>query len=87
VQARIVVDTQGAKLAQQTRSRASTLTTRELEVLRYIARGLSKKEIAQTIHLSPKTVSCHCTNVMTKLGIHDRVELARFAIREGLAEA
>ena len=65
----------------------STLTNREVEVLRYLARGLSKKEIAKTMHLSVKTVEHHSASVMRKLDIHDRVELARYAIREGLAEA
>ena len=87
VQARIVVDSSGTHLATKKRSRVSTLTPRELEVLRYVARGLSQKQVAETMHLSVKTVHCHCTNLMTKLDIHDRVELARFAIREGLAEA
>lgn len=87
VQDRIVVDARGTRLAEPKRSRVSTLTPRELEVLRYLARGLSQKEIASTMHLSVKTVHCHCTNLMTKLRIHDRVELARYAIREGLAEA
>ncbi|MFT7669560.1 MAG: DNA-binding NarL/FixJ family response regulator [Planctomycetota bacterium] len=64
----------------------STLTNREVEVLRYLARGLSKKEIAKTMHLSVKTVEHHSASVMRKLDIHDRVELARYAIREGLAE-
>lgn len=87
VQSRIVVDAQGARLAEQSHSRAATLSTRELEVLRYIARGLAQKEIAEIMHLSPKTVHRHSTNLMMKLDIHDRVELTRFAIREGLAEA
>jgi len=87
VQARIVVDAQGAKLAHPQRSRVSTLSERELEVLRYIARGLTKKGIARTMHLSVNTVNRHTANIMAKLDIHDRVELARFAIREGLAEA
>ncbi len=87
VRSRIIVDSSGAKLAQSGKSRVSTLTAREIEVLRYIARGLSKKEIAATMHLSVKTVDRHCANMMTKLDIHDRVDLARFAIREGLAEA
>jgi len=87
VQSRIVVDSTGARLAQQRQSRVSTLTPRELEVLRYIARGLSQKEIAQIMHLSAKTVHRHGINLMEKLDIHDRVELTRFAIREGLAEA
>jgi DNA-binding NarL/FixJ family response regulator len=87
VQARLVVDSSGLRLASQQQTRISTLTPRELEILRYIARGMSKKEIAETIHLSVKTVDNHSTSLMTKLDIHDRVELARFAIREGLAEA
>jgi DNA-binding NarL/FixJ family response regulator len=86
VQSRIVVDERGVHLAGG-RSRASLLTARELEVLRYLARGLPKKEIASTMDLSVKTVSRHTENLMEKLDIHDRVELARFAIREGLAEA
>ena len=86
VQSRIVVDNGGARLAETGKTRASTLTPRELEVLRYIARGLSKKDIAAIMHLSVKTVDNHSTSLMTKLNIHDRVELARYAIREGLAE-
>ena len=63
------------------------LTPTELAVLRMIARGLSRVEIAQAMHRSPKTVDNHRAAMMEKLGIHSRVELARFAIREGLAEA
>ena len=87
VRARIVVHKRGALLSYDSRSRASTLTEREVEVLRYVARGLAKKEIARTMHISVKTVDRHSANIMNKLEIHDRVELARFAIREGLAEA
>lgn len=87
VQGRIVVDAQGARLARKKQSRASTLSERELEVLRYLARGMAKKDIARTMHLSVNTVNRHTANIMTKLDMHDRVELARFAIREGLAEA
>ena len=47
---------------------------------------MSKKQVAQTMHLSVKTVERHSDRLMNKLDIHDRVELARFAIREGLAE-
>jgi DNA-binding NarL/FixJ family response regulator len=87
VRSRIVVDRDGATLGEDAKSLVSTLTTREVEVLRYIARGLSKKEIANIMHISAKTVDKHSTNLMSKLQIHDRVELARYAIREGLAEA
>lgn len=69
------------------RSRAAILTKREMEILRYLATGMSKKEIAGTLRLSVKTVDNHSTNLMSKLDIHDRVTLARFAIREGLATA
>jgi DNA-binding NarL/FixJ family response regulator len=87
VQERLVVDSTGVHLAAEGATRASTLTSREMEVLRYIARGLSKKDIAAIMHLSVKTVDNHSTSLMSKLNIHDRVELARYAIREGLAEA
>jgi DNA-binding NarL/FixJ family response regulator len=87
IRSRIVLDPKGVKLTSDSKSRASTLTARELEVLRYLAHGLAKKEIAKTMHISVKTVDRHSVNLMNKLDIHDRVELARFAIREGLAEA
>lgn len=60
------------------------LTNRQLEVLRHLARGDSVKEIAKQMHLSQKSVDSHKYRIMNKLRIHDRVELARFAIREGL---
>jgi len=87
VEARIVADASGTRLVGNSRSRLSTLSERETVVLRYIARGLSQKEIAKVMHISPNTVNRHCNNLMAKLDIHDRVELTRFAIREGLAEA
>ncbi len=87
IRVRVVKTDKGFSLEQGAKTRAQTLTDREIEVLRYLARGLAKKEIATIMHLSPKTIESHCTRVMDKLDIHDRVELARYAIREGLAEA
>lgn len=87
VRSRIIAGDGEVKLAGSEQTRAATLSDREVEVLRYLARGLSKKEIATTMHVSVKTVEGHAQKVMDKLDIHDRVELARFAIREGLAEA
>ena len=58
----------------------------EMEVIRYLSRGLPKKEIARIMSLSVSTVNNHTANLMRKLEIHDRVELVRFAIREGLAD-
>lgn len=68
----------------QAKTRLASLTERELEILGYLARGWSKKQIASALSRSVKTINAHCSNIMTKLEIHDRVELARFAIREGL---
>lgn len=67
-------------------SKFSMLSSRELETLRYIAKGLSKKKIAPLMHISVKTVDKHVTQLMSKLEIHDRVALARYAIREGLVD-
>jgi DNA-binding NarL/FixJ family response regulator len=86
VQSRLVIDSDGVHLGES-RGRAASLTNREMEVLRYIARGMSKKEIAKTMHLSVKTIENHSASIMSRLDIHDRVELTRFAIREGLIEA
>jgi len=87
VRSRIRVCSDGVRLAEAATSRISTLTPREIEVLRYIARGLAKKQIAYTMGVSVKTVDRHAANLMSKLQIHDRVDLARFAIREGVTPA
>lgn len=68
-------------------SKLQSLSTREQQVLRMIGKGMSRMEIAETLCRSPKTVDAHRAAIMEKTGIHDRVELARFAIREGLVEA
>jgi DNA-binding NarL/FixJ family response regulator len=68
-------------------SKLDVLTPREQEVLRLIGRGLTRAEIATSLHRSPKTVDGHRESIMQKLDIHDRAELVRFAIREGLVEA
>ncbi len=86
VRRRIVIDSSGVRLSTMGRSRIATLTPREKEILQYIAKGLGKREIASTMHLSIKTVDHHQTRLMRKLDIHDRVEIVRFAIREGLAK-
>lgn len=62
------------------------LTPREDEVVKLIAEGHSSKEIAQTLTISVKTVERHRANVLAKLGMRDRTELTRYAIRAGLIE-
>lgn len=68
-------------------SKLQALTPREQQILRMIGKGLSRAEIAKTICRSPKTVDAHRASIMQKMNMHDRVELARYAIREGLVEA
>ena len=62
------------------------LTQRETEVLRLVASGLSYKQIAQRLTLSHRTVQNHVQNTLNKLQLHNRVELARYAISRGLDE-
>jgi DNA-binding NarL/FixJ family response regulator len=62
------------------------LTPREQEVVKLIAEAHTNAQIAQVLHLSEKTVESHRANVLRKLGMRDRVELVRYAIRRGLVE-
>jgi two-component system response regulator NreC len=62
----------------------STLTEREVEILRLLAEGLSNKEIGDKIFISHRTVDTHRTNLMKKLDVHNVAGLIRFAIRNGL---
>ncbi len=66
--------------------RSSELTPREEEVVKLVAEAHTNKEIAEILHLSEKTVENHRSNAMKKLGMRDRVELVRYAIRRGLIE-
>ncbi len=66
--------------------RTSELTPREEEVVKLVAEAHTNKEIAEVLHLSEKTVENHRSNAMRKLGMRDRVELVRYAIRRGLIE-
>ena len=63
------------------------LTPREEEVVKLIAEAHTNSQIAQVLHLAEKTVESHRANVLRKLGMRDRVELVRYAIRRGLVEA
>ena len=62
------------------------LTPRELQVLKLIAEAYTSKEIAQELVISLKTVERHRQNILDKLGMSDRVELTRYAIRRGLIQ-
>jgi DNA-binding NarL/FixJ family response regulator len=66
---------------------ATTLTTREREVVALVARGYSNREIADTLVISERTARTHVSNVLVKLGLASRTQAALWAIREGLAPA
>ena len=63
---------------------APALTERETEVLRLVAKGLSYKQIAERLGVSHRTVQNHVQNTLGKLQLHNRVELTRYAIEQGL---
>jgi len=63
------------------------LTPRELDVLKLIAEAHTNREIAELLFISVKTVERHRQNILGKLGMRDRVELTRYAIRRGLIQA
>ncbi|MGW6058606.1 response regulator [Streptomyces sp. NPDC055189] len=65
---------------------AKTITDREEEILKLVAEGHSSQEIADLLFISIKTVERHRANMLQKLGLRDRLELARYAIRVGLIE-
>ncbi len=66
--------------------RPDELTPRELEVVKLIAEANTNRQIADVLQVSEKTVESHRANVLSKLGMRDRVELVRYAIRRGLVE-
>ncbi len=70
--------------AGQGLSAQDVLTDREREVLQLIAEGYTNREIADLLHLSIKTVQSHRSNIMRKLDLHDRGELIKYAIQQGI---
>jgi DNA-binding NarL/FixJ family response regulator len=65
---------------------ADTLTPRELEIVKLVAEGHTSDEIAAALVISKKTVEHHRSHILEKLGMRDRVDLTRYAIRRGLVE-
>jgi DNA-binding NarL/FixJ family response regulator len=62
------------------------LTPRELEIVKLVAEGSTSEEIAEALVISKKTVEHHRSHILEKLGMRDRVDLTRYAIRRGLVE-
>lgn len=68
------------------RQNMNQLTQREREILQLIAEGYKNKDITKRLHLTLNTVLVHRRNIMQKLSIHNKVELIRYAIKEGIAK-
>jgi DNA-binding NarL/FixJ family response regulator len=65
---------------------APKLTARETEVLRLVAKGLTARQVAERLVLSHRTVENHVQNTLTKLQLHNRVQLVRYAVDRGLTD-
>jgi DNA-binding NarL/FixJ family response regulator len=74
-------------MADESRGPREPLTPREQQVLKLIAEAHTNREISELLVLSEKTVESHRASILRKLGMRDRVELVRYAIRRGLIEA
>ncbi len=74
----------GEKEAKITDTGYKTLTPREQQITRLLAEGLSTKDIADQLFISPKTVENHRSNIMNKLDIHSTMELVRYAAKLGI---
>lgn len=60
------------------------LTTREIEIIKYISKGFTNGQVGEKLFISPRTVDTHRTNIMKKLDIHNVASLIRFAFQNGL---
>jgi NarL family two-component system response regulator LiaR len=72
--------------AREHTSPADSLTPRELEVLRLIARGLPNKQIARELQIADKTVKTHVSNILRKLDLQDRTQAVVYAVRERIVD-
>ncbi len=82
--AKLLIKDYLARVAKGEETSFDTLSDREREILKLIAEGLTNREIADKLYLSIKTVQAHRANLMRKLGMHDRTELVKYAIRKGI---
>ena len=75
------------KAIYDARKKRPSLSEREIEIVRLVAKGFSNDELAERLHLSPDTVKAHLRHVYEKLGVESRVEAVTEAMRTGLVEA
>ncbi len=83
---RLVQDYFGRELEENSSANAADLTPREKEVLVLISDGLTNSDIGDKLGISIKTVDRHRENIMKKLELHNRIDLVKYAIREGLID-
>lgn len=83
----LVRDFLGQQTAVKSGDGENDLTAREQEVLALLADGDNNSEIGEKLNISPKTVARHRENIMSKLNLHSRTELVKYAIRKGIIEA
>lgn len=81
---KLIIDSATGQMKPAFETPLARLSARQIEVLRNLAFGLSVKDVARRLHISVKSVDSHKYRIMQSLEIHDRVDLARYAIREGL---
>jgi len=84
--ARVLAEFSRLTSADHSDKKHQSLTDRELEVLKQVARGQSNKAIANTLYISEKTVKNHLTNIFQKIGVADRTQAALYAIKEKLVD-
>ena len=84
IASRVLIDPDRGTCRLRVEPALKGLTDRQLEILRHLARGDSVKAVARKLYLSPKSVDNQKFRIMTKLGVRDKVNLALFAVREGL---
>ncbi len=83
--AKLMVENYQRTAAERTKQDPyNELTERERDILKLLAEGHSTAEIAEMLVVTPKTVEGHKTNLMAKLGIHNRVDLVKYALRKGI---
>jgi DNA-binding NarL/FixJ family response regulator len=84
--ARVLLDAQPQPEGVQRCDKYDCLTCREREILILVAEGYTSQQIADLLHVSPKTVDSHRTSLMSKLDLHDRIEVVKYALRRQLIE-
>ena len=82
----LLIAGQSREEEREARASIEQLTRREMEVLKALAEGLTNKEIAERLHMSVDTERTHMMNILSKLGVHSRLQALLFAARHGLIE-